>query len=311
MIKKLSNAYAPSAKEEEVRIIIIKELEDFYTDIKVDSLGNLIIHKPGKYKSIAITAPMDEVGFLVTHEKNDKTLITTSICGVKSSTLRNSMLKDETDNSFIINKVTNYTDEIEKIRNIETKNINMCKVKKLNNGFLSKSLIYNNTFSESDELYIGKALERSVCCSVLCDIARSVVNSMYEYYFVFSAQKYCDKKGALTATYNLEIDELYNLCCVDSDSENVEIGKGPVIVLRDKMLISDMDLVDEFSNYSHIQKLISSNFISEGGYYQKQHTTQKIISVGLAVDFFGCFNEIVSKKDVNELKSIILEKALP
>ena len=45
MIKKLSNAYAPSAKEEEVRKIIIKELEDFYTDIKVDSLGNLIIHK--------------------------------------------------------------------------------------------------------------------------------------------------------------------------------------------------------------------------------------------------------------------------
>ena len=73
----------------------------------------------------------------------------------------------------------------------------------------------------------------------------------------------------------------------------------------------EKDLVEEFSIYSHIQKLISLNFVSEGGYYQKQHTTQKIISVGLAVDFLGCFNEIVSKKDVNELKSIILEKVLP
>ena len=311
MIKDLSNAYAPSAKEEEVRKIIIRDLEDFYPDIKIDSLGNLIIHKPGKYKTIAITAPMDEVSFLVTHEKNERTIISTSICGVKSNTLQNLMLTDENNNMFIIDKIKNNSDTVEKIRNIEINNIDNCKAKTLDNTFLSKSLVYNNKFIESDEFYIGKALERSVCCSALCDIARNVANSMYEYYFVFSAQNYCDKKGALTATFDIEIDELFNLCCIDADNETVETGSGPVVVIRDKMLISDVDLVNEFSNHSQVQKLISSNFVSEGGYYQKQHTTQKVISVGIAVDFLGCFNEVVSKNDVKELKSLILEKVLP
>ncbi len=311
MIKELSNAYAPSAKEEEVRKIIIKDLSDFYADIKVDNLGNLIIHKPGKMKTIAITAPMDEVSFLVTHEKNENTLVATSICDVKSIALQNKVIIDENNEKFIVDKVQNITDNVEKIRNIELQKTNKCKVNQLNNVFVSKSLVYDNNFIDTENFYVGKALERSVCCSALCDIARSVANSIYEYYFVFSAQNYCDRKGALTATFDIEIDELYNLCCIDTDNENIEIEKGPVLIIRDKMLISNIDLISIFDDDSHIQKLISSNFVCEGGYYQKQHTTQKIISVGIPVKFLGCFNEIVSKNDVNELKSLILEKVLP
>lgn len=311
MIKNLSNAYAPSAKEEEVRKIIIKDLSDFYPEITIDNLGNLIIHKPGKIKCIAITAPMDEVSFLVTHEKNTNKLISTSICAVKSKTLQNSVLIDENSKKFIIDKIPKITDENEKIKNIELIKLDNCKGDLLNDDFVSKSLVYNKNYYETEDLYTGKALERSVCCSTLCDIARSVANSIYEYYFVFSAQNYCDKKGALTATFDIEIDELYNICCVDADNENVELNKGPVVIIRDKMLISDPELVDKFAFNTPLQKLISSNFISEGGYYQKQHTTQKIISIGIPANFLGCFNEMISKNDVKELKTLILEKVLP
>ncbi len=308
MIEKLSNAYSPSAKEEEVRDIIIKELSDFYTDIRIDNLGNLIIHKPGKKKTIAITAPMDEVNFVVTHTKNENSVIATSICDVKSNTLQNIVLKNQNGEKFIVEKTAKNTDLIEKIRNIELFEISGCKVNNLN---ISQSLIYSNSYNETDNFIVGKALERSVLCSILCDIARNVSNSLYEYYFIFSTQNYCDKKGSLTATYDLKIDELYNLCCIDTDREDVKINEGPVVIIRDKMLISDVELLDKFNNIERIQKLITSNFICEGGYYQRQHTTQKIISVGLAVNFLGCFNEVVSKNDINCLKSVILEKILP
>lgn len=311
MIKELSNAYAPSAKEEEVRKIIIKDLQDFYPDIWVDSLGNLIIHKPGKKKTIAITAPMDEVSFLVTHEKNENTLISTSVCSVKHNTLQNILTIDKNKNKFILSKVQNNADFVEKIRNIEFLKIDYCKVDKLDNKFVSTSLIYDNKLSENDDFYIGKAMERSVCCSLLCDIARNVANSLYEYYFIFSTQNYCDKKGSMTATYNLKIDELYNLCCIDTDQEDVKINNGPVLVIRDKMLISDNELIDKFNGVTTLQRLITSNFVCEGGYYQRQHTTQKIISIGIPVNFLSCFNEVVSKNDIKKLKSIILEKVLP
>ena len=311
MIKKLSNAYAPSAKEEEVRKIIIKELSDFYTDIKIDNLGNLIIHKPGKKKKIAITAPMDEVSFVVTHKKDDKTLVATSVCPVKSNALQNISITDKNKNTYILSKVPNLSGNIEKSNNLEFFITNNCKAKKLDIDFLSNSLIYNNKLTENEEIYIGKALERSVCCSVLCDIAREVANSTFEYYFIFSTQNYCDKKGAMTATFDIEIDELYNLCCVDTDNEDVKSGNGPVIILRDKMFISNADLLSNFNNETSLQRLVSSNLICEGGMYQKHYTTKKIISVGIPVDFLGCFNEVVSKNDITHLKSLILEKVLP
>ncbi len=311
MIKKLSNAYAPSAKEEEIRNIIIKELSDFYADIKTDNLGNLVIHKPGVKKTIAITAPMDEVSFIVTHIKDNKTLVATSVCGVKSNTLPNILVSDQKHRIYVANKVPNNSDNIEKTRNIEFTDTNCCKVEPLDNAFISNSLIYSNNFIETESNYIGKALERSVCCSVICDIAREVANSLYEYYFVFSAQNNCDKKGAMTATYNLEIDELYNLCCIDSDTENLNLGEGPVIILRDKMLISNDELIKNFDNSLNLKRLVSSNLICEGGFYQKQHTTQKVISVGIPISFLGCCNEIVSKNDISAFKNLITEKVLP
>ena len=311
MIKKLSNSYSPSAKEEEVREIIIKELSDFYSDIRVDDLGNLIIHKPGKKKCIALTSPMDEVSFIITHIKNDKNLIGTSVCDVKSKTLQNITVIDKNRQKYILSKLPNNIDEYVKISNIEFSNFNTCKANCLDNEFVSESFIYNENFNENDGFYIGKAMERSVCCSILCDIARNVANSLYEYYFVFSAQNYCDKKGSMTATYNLKIDELYNICCIDTDTEDVLIEKGSVLVLRDKMLISNSDLVAKFEDKQPMQKIISSNLICEGGYYQRQSTTQKIISVGIPVNFLGCFNEVVSKKDIYTLKNNLMEIVLP
>lgn len=311
MIKNLSNAYAPSAKEEEVRKIIIKDLSDFYSEIKIDNLGNLIIHKPGKMKTIAITAPMDEVSFIITHKKGTNNFIGTSICSVNPNTLQNISVIDEDNNLYILSGLQNKSNNIEKIRNIDFLKTSNCKVEKLDNDFLSNSLVYNNFLNETDDKYIGKALERSVCCSILCDIARNVANSLYEYYFVFSAQNYCDKKGACTATFGLKIDELYNLCCVDAENENIESGKGVVLVVRDKMLISTLDLIGKFSIDSNIQKIITSNLICEGGFYQKQHTTQKVLSIGIPINFLGCFNEVVSKSDINDLKTLILEKVLP
>ena len=224
---------------------------------------------------------------------------------------KNIILIDKNRQKYILSNIPNNSDNNAKIKNIEFQKLYDCKVDSLNNEFVSESLIFNQNFTETDDFYIGKAMERSVCCSILCDIARSVANSLYEYYFVFSAQNYCDKKGALTATFNLEIDELYNICCIDTDAEDITINKGPVLVVRDKMLISNDDLIGNFYGKNPAQRIISSNFVCEGGYYRRQATTQKVISVGLPVNFLSCFNEVVAKNDILSLKNILMEIILP
>ena len=119
MIEKLSNAYAPSGREDEVRKIIIDELSDFYKEIKVDNLGNLVVHKPGKKKVVAITAPMDEVGFLVTHDENEKFVNTASIGVVNQKALHNIVVNDDAENCYISSKNNKISEDIAKIRHFE------------------------------------------------------------------------------------------------------------------------------------------------------------------------------------------------
>ena len=310
MIEKLSNAYAPSGREEGVRNLISEELLDFYNEINVDNLGNLIIHKPGKKKKIAITAPMDEVGFIITHIKNDNLVISSSIGTVNKNTLQGIVARDDNNNLYISEICDNLSIINKKVKDLKFTAMTECKVDKLNNYLLSKTLIYDTKFRKTEKYYTGKALERSVSCDLLCNLARNLTDSLYEYYFIFSAYNYCDNKGAYTATYGLEIDELYNICGVSAE-ESIKLSGGPVIILRDGMMIASQKLADKFEKYENKQLLVSSDKISEGGIYQKQFTTHNVISIGIPVMNLYSPNEAVYRSDIESTFKMIKEVVLP
>ena len=310
MIEQLSNLYAPSGREEDVRNRIIEELADFYKDVKVDNLGNLIIHKPGKKKKIAITAPMDEVSFLVTHTKEPDLLIATSICDVKPKTLQNITIKDKNDSLFIMDEMDNKSLEYGNIRDLKFTAITKCKANLLNKEFLSKTLVFDKKLQDSDEKLVGKALERSVCCSVLCNLARILTDSLYEYYFIFTSYNYCDKKGAYTATHKLEIDELYNLCAVDAESGAVKTGMGPVVILRDKLFVSPKNANEKFSKFNK-QTLVTNSLVCEAGIFQKQFTTNFVYALGVPVDYLYSPNEVVNQQDIEAIYEMLKETVLP
>jgi len=309
-LKEISESYAPSGMEEEVRKLIIDELSDFYSDIKIDNLGNLIIHKPGKLKSIGITASMDEVSFLETHSTDD-IIYVSSICSVKPNTLQNILLTDNKGNIYITNSEIEQSNENKKIKDITFKRLNNCKGNKLDNDNL-KQLVYTSKFINKDNYLIGKALERTVSCSILCDIARKVVDSLYEYYFIFSVQNYCDKKGAAVATYNLKIDELYNICGIDTKQNNtVKSGNGMVIVIRDKRYVASKELIEKFDKIKDKQFLVSDEFICEGGRYCSQKDTANFISIGIPIDNMYCPNELININDYYSFEKNLLEVVLP
>lgn len=308
MIEKLSNAYAPSGREEEVRKIIIDELSDFYKEIKVDNLGNLVVHKPGKKKVIAITAPMDEVGFLVTHDENKKIVNTASIGVVNQKALHNIIAKDEFENCYISSNNNKISEDTTRIRHFEFDKIGNCKVETLYNNYISKNLVFDTKYRVIDNIFVGKALERALACSVLLNLARGLADSLYEYYFIFTAYNYCDKKGAYTATFDLKIDDLYNICCIDSDKYNIELNKGPVLILRDKFLISSAELIERIRK---CKSIVTSDLVCEGGILQKQVNTKSVISVGIPVKNLYSPNEIANLEDIDRIYELLYQAVLP
>ena len=308
MIEKLSNAYAPSGREEEVRKIIIDELSDFYKEIKVDNIGNLVVHKPGKKKIIAITAPMDEVGFLVTHDENEKIVNTASIGTVNQKALHNIVVKDENDNYYISSKDNKISEDIARIRHFEFDKISGCKVDTLYNGLTSKTLIFDTKYRIVDSACVGKALERALTCSVLLNLARGLSDSLYEYYFIFTAYNNCDKKGAVTATFDHKIDDLFNICCIDADRYDLKLNEGPAVILRDKLLVSSNDLAERIRSD---KTLVTTDLVCEGGVFQKQPDTKNVVSLAIPVKNMYSPNEVASMADIDRTYELLYQAVLP
>ena len=63
LLMEMLKTNSPSGCEDEMRELILKEVADM--EHFVDSMGNVIVHKPGCGKRVLISAHMDEVGFIV------------------------------------------------------------------------------------------------------------------------------------------------------------------------------------------------------------------------------------------------------
>ena len=69
LLKKLCTAAGISGDEGSVRDIIINEIKEYANELRVDNLGNLLVHKKGRAPAVnklMLSAHMDEVGLLVT-----------------------------------------------------------------------------------------------------------------------------------------------------------------------------------------------------------------------------------------------------
>lgn len=67
LLKKLCDTPGLPGEEDKVKDIFLKEIKKYTSDIKIDVLGNVIAHIPGKGPKMVLDAHMDEVGFMINH----------------------------------------------------------------------------------------------------------------------------------------------------------------------------------------------------------------------------------------------------
>ena len=74
LLRKLCAADGISGDEGEVRDLIINEIKDCADEIRIDNLGNILVHKKGRDRAenkLMLSAHMDEVGLMVTDITSD------------------------------------------------------------------------------------------------------------------------------------------------------------------------------------------------------------------------------------------------
>ena len=87
LLKTLVSTPGISGREERIRDVVKKELENLVDEVEVDRLGNLIGKRAGSHPKVMLCAHMDSIGFLVRHIDDNGFLRLSRVGGFDPRTL--------------------------------------------------------------------------------------------------------------------------------------------------------------------------------------------------------------------------------
>lgn len=257
LLKRLCDTDAPSGREESVRSIIISEIEG-HCEYRIDALGNLIVFKKGKKRSVKkvmLDAHMDEVGFMVTGIDDGGFLSFTEVGGVDTAAFAGARVRIN-GISGVIGTVPVHllsAAEREKKLSVDALYIDI-GAESRSDAEKYVSTGDAGTFENEFALYGGmvksKALDDRIGCALLVEMIKSDIE--YDLYFTFTVQEEVGLRGAKTAAYSVAPDYaivLEGTTAADipsvSGAERVcAAGCGPAVSFMDRTALYDRSMYE-------------------------------------------------------------------
>ncbi|MGM9552156.1 MAG: M42 family metallopeptidase [Clostridia bacterium] len=85
LLMEMLKTNSPSGCEDEMRELILENVR--HMEHFIDTMGNVIVHKPGKGKKVLVSAHMDEVGFIVSKITDSGELKFKNVGGIETTVL--------------------------------------------------------------------------------------------------------------------------------------------------------------------------------------------------------------------------------
>lgn len=258
LIKKLCSADGISGREDEVRKLILSEIEP-YARCSVDALGNIIAFKKGKSSAaskVMLAAHMDEVGFMVNYITEGGFIKITPVGGIDRRVVYGRRVK------IGKNKITGVIgakpvhllsgDEKNKVPDFSEMYVDIgaeSREEAEKHVKIGDSVYFDSEIYPFGEGFIkGKALDDRAGCALLIDMIKN--EQPYDLYFVFTVQEEVGTRGAKAAAFSVmpekaivvETTTAADIGGVDGEKRVCELGKGPVVSFMDRGTVYDREL---------------------------------------------------------------------
>jgi tetrahedral aminopeptidase len=273
LIQKLVETTSPSGHENQVRELVIKKINTFTKDIKVDSMGN-VITRMGEKKSgglrILLSAHMDEIGVIATHVDDNGFIRFTSIGGVRAANCIGGRVKFLSGMPGVI-----YFEKMENANQIPSfdqlyidcgfSNSKDCPIR------VGDMAVFDRPFCDLGTRIIAKALDDRIGVAVQIEVMRLLKSTQHEVFFVFSTQEEVGLRGATTSAFGIDpeigisIDVTLTGDTPKSTKMAVGLGKGPAIKIRDSGMLADPRLIQQFIQIAEKKKIPYQLEVLEAG----------------------------------------------
>lgn len=252
LLKKLTEAPGISGFEDEIRNLMMDELEGHVDEMEVDNMGNMIALKKGKEggKRVMLAAHMDEIGLLVRYIDKEGFIKFSKIGGINDQMLLNQEVTIHTSNGTVTGVIGSKPPhrmkeaERKKVIGYEDMFIDIgASDREEAEGMvkLGDPIIINQEFAELGKTLVkGKALDNRVGCAVLIEVMKQAETDA-TLYGVGTVQEEVGLKGAKTSAFKINPDMAIALDVtisgdhpgIKEDEAPAKAGKGPAIILAD------------------------------------------------------------------------------
>lgn len=243
LLKKLSETYGPSGREEQIARVIREEIKDCVDEVFADNMGNLYAVKKGSGAKIMVAAHMDEIGIIVTYIDEKGFLRFSNVGGVSPYVLLGQRV--------IFGNKTVGTVGMEKLDDIKKLTLDKLYLdigakdreeaaKLVKVGDIAT---YHREAVVTGNRVIGKAMDNRAGCAVLIQAMRELGQTDNEVYAVFTTQEEVGLRGSRTSSYrvNPDLGMAVDVTLVGDTPEaptmDVSLGKGAAIKVKDASVI--------------------------------------------------------------------------
>ena len=253
LLQTLTETFGPSGYEDEVRKIVRSEVESLADEIRVDTLGNMIVRKrPTKAaqdaRKIMIAAHMDEIGVIASHVDENGFIRFAPIGGVFRRYVLGGRVRFLNGTQGIIGY--DRLDNVNELPTLDKVYIDVgatsprdCPVK------VGDVAAFDRSFSDLGDRLAAKSMDDRVGVLVAIETLRALKSTSFDVYFVFTTQEEVGVRGATTSAYGVDPDLGIALDVTPSgDTPNalrmeMALGKGPCIKIQDVGMIADARVV--------------------------------------------------------------------
>lgn len=253
-LKELCALNAVSGDEKAVRDYIISKI-DGKADWHTDNLGNILVFKKGKNRSVKkllIDAHMDEVGFIISSVTADGFLKFQTVGGINTAAIMFRQVKIGNVNGVVCGTPIHLLsgDEKKKLPKSDSLYIDIgaeSREEALKLVSLGDRAVMCSEYREMGNKIKAKAIDDRAGCAILLSLITN--DSDYDFYASFSVQEEVGLRGAKTAAFAadpdaaivLEATTAADIADVDETHRVCVLGNGPAVSFMDRATVYDRE----------------------------------------------------------------------
>ncbi len=305
-LKTLSELNGVSGSETSVRNFLSERAKPYADEIKIDSMGNIIVFKRGldSSKTLLVTANMDEPGFIIS-KITDKGYLKFKQVG-------------NVDPRKIISKKVVVGSGVKGVIGMKAIHLqtraereNVVKADKL---FIDIGAEDKESAEKRVKIGDYAALDRSGCCAALMDVLEG--KYPYDVYACFLAQSEVGSRGAKIIAHSVNADAVLSITSADTTDmygktvSGTKLDGGTIINYADKNVIADKELTAFMSDEAEktgikVQKKPLTDFASDAGALQYNAGGVRCISAAVPCRYSHSPVSIMSLGDVSNTAAYV------